>query len=140
MKKEVLIKIKGIQVIDGEKSTTELFTLGNMYKKNDSYFLSYKESETTGFEGCNTILKIEGNEKVTLIRNGAMRSHLVAQQGMRNIGYYDTIAGQVQIGTYTKSITNTLNDEGGDVYFSYDLDINSSEVSENEVYINVTRD
>lgn len=137
MKKEVLITIKGIQTVENEKDTTELFTQGNFYKKDNSYYITYDESETTGYEGCTTTLKIEGTQKVTLIRSGITRSHLIVQNGERNVGHYGTAEGDFSIGVYTKQLTSSLDDNGGDLFFSYNLDVNASLISENEVYINV---
>ncbi|MFZ2539182.1 MAG: DUF1934 domain-containing protein [Oscillospiraceae bacterium] len=137
MKKDVFITIKGIQTVDDEKDTTELFTQGNFYKKDDSYYITYDESEATGFQGSTTTLKVEGNDKVTLIRSGSTRSHLIAQNGERNIGHYGTTEGNLAIGVYTKQINANLDENGGDLFFSYSLDINSHLISENEVYINI---
>lgn len=137
MKKDVYISIKGIQSIDGEKDVTELFTQGCFYRRNNNYYITYNESEATGFEGSKTTLKVEACEKVTLIRSGATRSHLIVERGARNIGHYGTVGGDLVIGINTKLIDSKLTDEGGDLRFSYSLDVNSSLVSENEVYINV---
>lgn len=137
MKKDVLINIKGIQHIDDQSDTTEVFTQGVLYKKNDSYYLTYEESQATGFEGSKTTLKVEGEDRVTLMRNGLTRTHLVVQKGERNVGIYGTGEGEMSIGVNSKSIKSTIDDNGGDLFFSYSIDINSSFVSENEVYIHV---
>lgn len=137
MKKDVLITIKGVQKVENEKDTTELFTQGNFYKKDNSYYITYDESEATGFDGSTTTLKVEGSEKVTLIRSGSTRSHLIVQNGERSIGHYGTTEGNLAIGVFTKQINSSLGDNGGDLYFSYTLDINSSLLSENEVFISV---
>ncbi len=140
MKKDVFIKIKGVQQVDDEQDVTELFTQGSFYKKNNNYYITYDESETTGFSGSKTTLKVEGNDKVTLMRSGSVKSHLIIENGLRNVGHYGTHEGDMMIGVYTKSIDSSLSDNGGDLYFSYALDINSSLISENEVFINVKAD
>ena len=140
MKKDVFISIKGIQQVEDEQDVTELFTQGSFYKKNNNYYITYDESETTGFDGSKTTLKVEGNDKVTLMRSGSVKSHLIIENGLRNVGHYGTLEGDMMIGVYTKSIDSSLCDTGGDLYFSYALDINSSLISENEVYINVKTD
>lgn len=137
MKKDVCIKIKGIQIVDNQSDTTELFTLGSFYKKNQNYYITYDESETTGFINGKTTLKIEGNNKVTLLRSGPVKSHLIIENGRRNVGHYGSLDGDLMIGVYTKEMDSQLSDDGGDLYFHYDLDVNSSLISENEVFINV---
>lgn len=137
MKKDVFITIKGVQRINEEKDTTELFTNGSFYKKNNHYYITYDESGATGFENSKTTLKVEGNNKVTLIRSGVSRSHLVIQKGSRNVGIYGTVAGELAIGVNAKVIDSKLDENGGDLFFSYSLDVNSSLLSENEIKISV---
>ena len=77
MKKDVLINIKGIQRAGGEQDVTELFTQGSLYKRNNSYYVTYSESEATGYADSHTTLKVDSKNRVILIRSGAVRSHLV---------------------------------------------------------------
>lgn len=137
MKKDVYITIKGIQKIENEKETTELFTQGLFYKQNNKYYIAYDDSETTGFENSKTTLKVEGEEKITLIRSGESKSHLIIENGQRNIGHYGTVMGDLIIGVSARQIKSDLTDNGGNLFFSYSLDVNSSLVSENEVYVTV---
>ena len=139
MKQDVWIKIKGIQKADGEKDSTELFTQGSFYRKNGNYYITYEESETTGYAGCRTVLKIEGERRVSLIRNGAARSNLLLEKGNRNVGYYDTPEGELLIGVSAHEISSHLTDDGGELFFSYSLDVNASHISDNEVYISVQK-
>jgi uncharacterized beta-barrel protein YwiB (DUF1934 family) len=137
-KKSVLINIRGIQTADdGQRDTTELFTQGFFYHKNNSYYLSYEESEATGFEGSRTTLKIEGNDRISLIRHGNTRSNLIIERGGRNVGYYSTMQGELMIGVSAAEIDIHLNENGGNLYFKYSLDINTTHVSDNEVYVDV---
>ena len=137
MKKNVLINIKGIQKIDGVQDVTELFTQGSFYKRNNSYYVTYSESEATGYSGSRTTLKVDSQNRVILIRSGEIRSHLVIMPGERNIGHYGTEAGDVMIGVDAKTVKSTLTENGGSLYFSYTLDVNASLLSENEVTIDV---
>ncbi|SDO04123.1 DUF1934 domain-containing protein [Acetanaerobacterium elongatum] len=137
MKKDVLISIKGISNIDGEEDIMELMTVGNLFVKDGKQIITYKESEATGFEGTTTMLELTGTSSVILKRRGANRSELIIEKGRRHLCHYDTGAGDIMIGVFSDSITNTLGETGGDVSFKYSLDINSSLASENEVYINV---
>lgn len=137
MKKDVFINITGVQIVDEQRDTTELYTEGSFYKKNNNYYIVYDESEATGFNDSRTTLKIEGDDRVTMMRSGEFRSHLVVEKDNRNVGHYDTGEGALAIGISTKTIRSNLCDDGGDLFFSYSMDINSSLVSENEIYIKV---
>ena len=52
MKKDVLITIKGTQKVGGESDVIEMMTTGRFYRKNKLYYISYEETEATGYEGC----------------------------------------------------------------------------------------
>ncbi len=54
---------------DEEKEEfVELMTRGQFVQKGGSYYITYKETETTGYEGCTTTLKIavDGSRVVML--------------------------------------------------------------------------
>ena len=137
MKKEAMITIKGIYNVNGEKDVVELLTQGNFYKKNDSYWLSYEESETTGFDGHHTTLHVERN-RVTMSRTGLTNSQLIIEKGSRHQCSYDTGYGPIMVGINGRDIRSTLSDDGGEVDFSYAMDINTALTSENRVIIKVS--
>lgn len=136
MKKDVLISIKGTVSSEGAvPDVIELVTAGRYYRRDGSYYISYHESEATGFAGVTTTLKVDGDNAVTLMRNGAARSRLILEKGRRHLCHYETEYGEMMVGVSGCHIHSRLGDEGGELTFDYSLDINSSLVSENEVYI-----
>jgi len=137
LKKDAMISIKGIYNTDGSPDTIELLTCGRFYRRNNSYWLSYEESETTGFEGYKTTLHIEP-DKVTMRRSGLSESQLIVQKGTRHQCLYDTGFGSITVGVNGRTVNSTLDDNGGTVDFSYSMDINTALTSENRVIIKVT--
>ena len=74
-----------------ETDKIELMTYGSFLKKAGSYYISYKETETIGFAGCTTTIKIaEDGSRVALLRFGKVNTQLVIQRDYRNICYYET--------------------------------------------------
>lgn len=136
MKKEAMITIKGIYNVNGERDVVELLTCGDFYKKNDGYWLSYDETETTGFEGHRTTLHVEQG-RVTMQRTGLTNSQLVVEKGCRHQCSYDTGYGAIMVGINGRDIRSTLSEDGGEVDFSYAMDINTALASENRVIIKV---
>lgn len=130
------MKIKGVQKADKESDETQLYTKGLFYKKNDVYYLTYKETESTGYEGCTSIIKVKP-DKVSLIRQGNAKTNMIVEKRQRNIGHYSTPMGQLVVGITGKNIDMNLSQEGGKVKFSYLLDINAQFISENSVTIEV---
>ncbi|MEG2054155.1 MAG: DUF1934 domain-containing protein [Oscillospiraceae bacterium] len=137
MKEDYLIKIEGIQTQDGEENNISLYTKGNFVKKNGNFFISYKETETTGFIGCTTTVKIEGNDKVSMLRYGPAPSQLIIEKGKRNVCHYETGHGSLALGISADGIENKLDENGGEVNFTYQLDLNCNCVSKNTVKIKV---
>ena len=69
-----------------ETDKIELMTYGSFLKKAGSYYISYKETETIGFAGCTTTIKIaEDGSRVALLRFGKVNTQLVIQRDYRNI-------------------------------------------------------
>ena len=135
-KKDVLINIKGVYTVDSDRDVIELFTTGSYYKKDGDYYIAYRETEATGFDGSLTTLRVEPN-KITMDRSSPARSQLIVEQGIRHQCHYETGQGQMMIGISGSLIKSSLNDTGGDVTFKYTMDINSLLASENELHIHV---
>ena len=66
-----------------------------------------------------------------------MQSRLMLEKGKRHQCLYQTIAGDLMIGVFTKTMKNTLNEKGGTLEVSYTLDFNTDLVSENRFIITV---
>ena len=119
----------------------QLTTKGSFVQKNGSFFISYKESETTGYAGCTTTVKVADDEsKVSMLRFGPASSQLVIEKGTRHLCHYDTGAGALTLGVAADEICSRLTEEGGTLAFSYTLDADQNMVlSKNLVTIAVRR-
>lgn len=137
MKKDVMLEIKGIQRVNGESDEVELTTRGEFSKNRGNYYIRYHESELTGMENVTTVLKIEGDKRVTMTRSGNMHSQLIVEKGTRHQCLYDMGFDSWVIGIIGSSIEPELNDNGGNISFKYTLDLNTAVTSENEVRINI---
>lgn len=139
-KKDVLIKIRGIQRTDngGDDDVVELLTTGSFVRKAGNYVISYDESTATGFEGATTTLLYEGKEeRVTLTRSGSVNTQLIIEKGKRHQCSYDLGFGSMIIGVSCDRIQSTLSEDGGEISFGYSLDLNTALTSENQVMIAV---
>ena len=140
----VSIMIRGAyDVGENEPMETELVTEGFMYKLNGHWYVSYTETETTGYDGCITTLKVgdrqgQDDPVVTLTRKGSASSHLIMQQGERTLGSYHVYGNAMEIGVYTKDLEYSFDEAGGRLHLHYTLDMNANLLSENELTIEVT--
>lgn len=139
MKKKVWLSIKGQQFIDDEKpEIIELLTEGELYNKNKSNYLLYKESELSGMEGTTTTVKIE-EDHVSIIRLGTTNSHLVFKKGRREYNSYETPYGQLLLSIFTKDVEIKYNQdkEPVSIHLDYQLDIDGGYGTKNTLEIQV---
>lgn len=138
MEKEVLINLTSINTIDSERNKTELSTTGMLrVLENGAIEISYEESEVTGFKGSTTFLTISSDTLVNLKRVGTAPSNLTIETGKKHFCHYGTPYGDLTMGIFTHCIDNAMTAEGGELYLKYTVDVNSSHVSDNEIYIKV---
>lgn len=132
------ITIKSKQTYENkERDSAELITIGEYKAENGVYVISYKDSEVTGFEGCTTTLTVE-RDKASLVRSGEKHnSNLIIEDGKKHHCVYSTPYGDLMVGVNAKKVIPALNDNGGDLYLEYTIDINSTYMSDNELFIKV---
>ena len=140
--KQVTITIKSIcNTGDGSPDVIELITSGKMRKVDKEGFsgwqLSYDDSESTGFAESSTVVTCFGNTLASLDRLGSCESHLILEPENKHHCHYGTEYGSMLMGIYTHRIINRLDENGGELYFKYTIDINSAFISDNEFYMNV---
>ena len=139
MEKKVIIDMKSVQTIYDDRTETELSTSGKMSEKDGTYYISYEDTEATGFPGAVTKITVKGNELASVSRTGDSISDLVMEKGKKHYCHYTTPYGSIMIGVYTHAIENRIEDEGS-VYMQYTLDINSGYISDNEIIMNIKPD
>jgi uncharacterized beta-barrel protein YwiB (DUF1934 family) len=137
--RDVSINIRAVQTAENEKDTTELFTCGSLSskrgKREGDYTLSYNESEVTGYAGSKISLEVTGDDMVVMKRSGESSANLIIEKGKKHHCHYGTPYGDFMVGITADDIKCNLNDDGGDLYLKYTIDINSTLMSENEMYI-----
>ena len=138
MNKEVIISIEGQEIIPemGEENKTELVTEGKYYKKGEKHYLSYKETEVTGFDATTTMLKIEDN-RVALTRNGQVNTHMVFASGEKHTGYYDTPYGSFTVGVISDDVKVSFEENRGKIDIHYLLEIDNNTKAEHTLSLQV---
>ncbi len=140
MDEKYLITIKGTMEQGGHQETVELMTHGGFVKRDGNFFIMYRETEATGYEGCTTTVKIaEDGRRVAMMRYGKAPSQLIIEKGTRHLCHYETGYGAISLGVAADVIEPELTDAGGRVQFSYTLDSGNEDfISRNLVDITVT--
>lgn len=126
----------------GEPECIELLTRGSCALRGGSYYISYRETQATGYDGCVTTLKIAADSsRVAILRfgQGDNSTQLLVEKGRRSLSHYETGYGSVTLGVTADEIACNLTEKGGTARFSYLLDADSAElVSRNDLEITVT--
>jgi uncharacterized beta-barrel protein YwiB (DUF1934 family) len=137
---DYLIRIKSSVEQGDAPETIELTTRGSFLRKNGSFFITYKETEATGYDGSTTTLKVaEDASQVAMLRYGRANTQLLIEKGRRNVCHYETGYGSITLGVTADEILSELTEKGGRVRFSYMLDADSAElVSKSSLDVSVT--
>lgn len=140
LKEDYLIRIRSSVEQGGPPETVELATKGSFVRKNGSFFITYRETEATGYAGCTTTLKVaEDGSRVAMLRFGPTPSQLIIEKGTRHLCHYETGYGSITLGVAADEIVQELGPEGGHARFSYVLDSGNEElISRNLVQVTVT--
>ncbi len=150
MKEDFIIRIKSRTeqfdhmqpVRTGEDDRIEIMTYGSLVKKGDTYYITYKETQTIGFEGCTTTIKIAADgSRVAMLRFGPANAQLIVERDRRNICYYETEDGSLTLGVTGDGIECALSEKGGTATFSYLLDADDpiSIINRNTLEISVQK-
>ena len=139
MQENFLITIKGTMEQRGDSDTVELMTRGSLVHKEGAYYIVYKETEATGYDGCTTTVKVaEDARKVSMLRYGKVPSQLIIEKGTRHLCHYETGYGAISLGVAADVIEHELTEEGGKLKFGYTLDSGAENfISRNLVDITV---
>ena len=133
---KAIISIKGTQIIDDEPNVIEFITDGiytfNEYSKRITYF----ETELTGEKGVKTVINVQDNT-VTVTKNGLHKTQLILENEKRHYCPYHTPFGMMTMGINTQKINDELTKQGGNLFVSYELEINHNTASVNMLEITV---
>ena len=134
---DVTVFVKSVQENSDQVSDgIEFFAAGSYYLKNGVKYIRYTE-QGEGMEQINTTVKVEGDERVTVMRHGPQQYRLVLSKGERQHSLYKTEFGEILLGVSGTKIKSELNEEGGTLHLEYLLDVNNAVISRNTLDISV---
>ena len=99
MKKDVLVTVRGMQSIesvDGSEEV-EMVAKGNYYFRNGHHFICYEEMSEGFDKPTKSMIKIADNV-VEVDKKGVMNTHLVFEPEKKNVTFYATPFGQMEMG------------------------------------------
>ena len=104
MTKDVVISVRGLQVMDNESAEDiETVQQGEYFERNGSIFLLYDEYYEGFDEPVKNVMKIRGNE-MTLTKRGIINVQMNFEAGKKNLTRYQTPYGVMMIGLDTSRV------------------------------------
>ena len=132
MDKNVLIHIRGLQMMEptDEQEPIELVVPGQYYFKNGSHYLRYEElMDETSAEPTVNYIKIS-SKAVEVRKNGLVNVHMVFERGKKNMTYYSTPYGTVEMGIAATGVMIEESENGIDMKVDYALEMNEEYVAD----------
>ena len=131
MDKEVLIHVKGLHMMDAPEGDEpiEIVVPGEYYFRNGSHYLRYEEMLED--HGDPTVNYIKISPKGMEVRKkGQVNTHMVFEQGKKNMTYYTTPYGTLQMGISATNLELTESEENLQIKADYALDMNEEHVAD----------
>ncbi len=127
MNREFLIDIITRQNIEGEEDKLQIMTKAVLEGNSDNYKVSYVEQQDDGSESTTT-LHVENGSCITVVREGAINTHMIVEKNVRHISHHVTPYGNFSMGVSGASIDSRIDENGGKLKFSYCTDIDMTPV------------
>ena len=136
MNEEVIISIKGLRVTEDTDEDVEVITPGKYYLKNGKHYLHYDEIDEESGKTIKNMIKIT-SEYVEVTKRGGISSKLCFQEEKSYQSIYSTMFGEFLMETKTDAVMLDESDEVIEATVKYELFINGSSVSTNNIVIKV---
>ena len=113
-----------------EQEPIELVVPGQYYFKNGSHYLRYEElMDETSTEPTVNYIKIS-SKAVEVRKKGLVNVHMVFERGKKNMTYYSTPYGTVEMGIAATGVMIEESENGIDMKVDYALDMNQEHVAD----------
>lgn len=136
MTRDVLVRISGLQLIDGEHDDVEVITSGDYFWKNGKHYILYDEVIDGIEESIRNTIKISEN-RMEVKKTGAATALLSFAEGERSTTSYATPMGEMLVQLTTTKIEQEWEEDHLHVAIDYSLDINYDHVSDCQITVDV---
>ena len=131
MKKDVLIHVRGLQMMDPEEEQEpiEIVVPGQYYYRNGSHYLRYEEMMDDTAEPTVNYIKMSA-QGVEVRKQGQVNVHMVFEQGKKNMTFYSTPFGTLQMGIAATGLELQEEEDNIHLKVDYALDMNQEHVAD----------
>ena len=131
METEVLIHVKGLHMMDTPEGDEpiEIVVPGEYYFRNGSHYLRYEEMLDEQGDPTVNYIKIS-SRGMEVRKKGQVNTHMVFEQGKKNMTYYSTPYGTIEMGIAATNLLLEEKDGGLNMKVDYALDMNQEHVAD----------
>lgn len=117
MNARYLIKVRSVNIVEGDKTESEVITHADFSLTDEGYSLSYKEEKN----GVNeeTHITVENGKKVIIHRQAEIETDMTIEEGIRHVSYHRLPFGEFSLDIVGDKIATEIADDGIRLYFSY---------------------
>ena len=136
MTRDVLVRISGLQAVDGDTNDVEIITTGDYFLKNGKHYVIYEEM-MEGFGG-----NVQNTVKITpdmmdIRKKGAIGAHMTFELNKKSETRYATPLGDFVGEISTNRIQLEEQEDSLKVSVDYSLGINYQHVSDNSIIMDI---
>lgn len=112
-----LIKVKSINIVEGDKTESEVITHADFSFTDEGYSLTYKEEKS----GVNeeTHITVANGKKVEIKRYAEIETDMTIEEGIRHLSYHRLPFVEFSLDIVGERIASEITDDGVKLYFSY---------------------
>ena len=112
-----LIKVRSVNIDEGDKTENEVITHADFSLSDSGYSLSYKEEKNGVHE--ETHITVDEGKKVTIKRYAEIETDMTIEEGIRHLSYHRLPFGEFSLDVVGDKITSEISDDGAKLFFSY---------------------
>ena len=126
---ETDLRVYLIRISEGDQEPIEIVVPGEYYFRNGSHYLRYEEILEDFAEPTINYIKISP-KGMEVRKKGVVNVHMVFEQGKKNMTYYTTPYGTIEMGIAATNLNLEENDSGLNMKVDYALDMNQEHVAD----------
>mgnify|MGYP000031242766 FL=1 len=136
MKKEILLSIAGLHMIEEEDGNVEVVKAGDYYNRNGKHYVVYDEV-VEGLSGhiSNTI-KI-GDNSLEVMKRGLTNTRMIFEKGKKTLTRYQTPYGILDLSILARDVKVEETEDAIDVAVDYVLEVNEEHLAECNIKMNI---
>ena len=112
-----LIKVRSVNIVEGDKTENEVITHADFSLSDSGYSLSYKEEKNGVHE--ETHITVDEGKKVTIKRYAEIETDMTIEEGIRHLSYHRLPYREFSLYVVGDKIPSEISDDGAKLFFSY---------------------